>query len=94
MLSPLFFLCADDNGLGKVNPSNMSEQQLLEIIVADMKTRGSFQDDAGDFLDYTQWNYVSCFDSGAVRSIKWRFGSAFDIFKPKPITPNGSIDFQ
>ena len=66
------FSCID-NSLGKMDPSLLTDQQRMELVIAgcgDMFLQ-IFQDKDGTFLDVCKWKYVHCDDDGKVTG--WYF---------------------
>ena len=79
----IFSLCVDHAGLGRMQPSMLSEQQRMELLFTPndasngRKSLGENEDDA------CTWNGVDCNDSMQVTRINW--GASMKL--------NGEIDF-
>uniref|UniRef100_A0A7S4NZS2 Leucine-rich repeat protein n=1 Tax=Paramoeba aestuarina TaxID=180227 RepID=A0A7S4NZS2_9EUKA len=51
----LAYVSGEDPGLGRVDSARLSEQTLMELLIADIEGIDSFRDSNGDFLDIHQW---------------------------------------
>ena len=76
----LFHLCADTSALGRFDPSLLTDQQRMEMLVTpivdekfSLLSEGYllFKNSAGEFLDIEKWRGVKCDDQGNVTSINW-----------------------
>ena len=67
-------LFSDNCTLGKFNPSLLSEQQMLELLVAEMHAKKIFQDFRGHFIDYKSWERVRLHKDETVERILWTVG--------------------
>mmetsp|Transcript_1912 Transcript_1912/g.2937 ORF Transcript_1912/g.2937 Transcript_1912/m.2937 type:complete len:260 (+) Transcript_1912:26-805(+) len=61
-------LCADPC-LGRIDKSSLSQQTLMELLIADLSHTYSIRDSSDDLID--KWKGVSLSDSDAVTSIDW-----------------------
>ena len=68
---PVLLLCAD-NGLGKMGPSMLSDQDRMELLVANLREGflSYFQADDGTFLDMCEWTGMECDDAGNITVVK------------------------
>ena len=64
-------LCADASGLGRVNPQYLSEQDCVELLVSEMKTKRLFQNEDKNFHDFKDWKNVELHDNGVIKRIHW-----------------------
>ena len=72
---------ADESALFRANPSFLSQQSRMELLVADF-TPEEFYDSTGDFLDISKWPGVNL-EEQEVKVIDWMgaaFGSAAEIY--------------
>ena len=77
----LFHLCADTGALGRFDPSLMSDQERMEMLVTpvdgddnslkDDQSRLNFKDSDGDFLKVHNWDGVRCDHNDRVVQIDW-----------------------
>ena len=84
-------LLSDNSHLGRFNPTLLSDQQCLELLVSEMETRASFQDDDGDFLECSKWRGLYR-ANGHIRIIDWFFENRYCYLKP--ISPGGTIALE
>ena len=73
MLTIAFHLhTADNPALSRINPSELSDQQCLELLVEKMHAKAGFQDADGYFLDSTEWADVEYLEDRTMFNINWR----------------------
>ena len=72
--------------LGKIDYGSMSDQQLLELMIAGFNDKSKFADHEGDYKDACDWYGVRCNAEGAVEQISW---PRYDIKLGR-----GNIDFE
>ena len=73
------FVATIDDPLGRFNPSMLTDQARMEMLVASRKETTANQDyflkfttDDGDYLDACDWPCVACDDAQNVTSINWK----------------------
>ena len=89
MLFPILrLLTVDTDALGKCHPSSLTEQQRLELLVADMDARTTFQNADHEFLDYTEWQHIELHNDKTVRAIQWGIAGAL-FFQHKTFIQKG-----
>ena len=66
-MSAITLLCADI-GLGKMDPSMLSDQDRMELFVANLahKYLATFQTQDGTFLDMCEWTGMECDEDGNI----------------------------
>ena len=89
-----------DSAAGRVDKYTMSEQSLMELLVAEMKDLRHYKDRNGDFRDIEQWHNLK-FENGSVVEIKFFYDNESLIWSPGEAGGNyresklgGSVDFQ
>ena len=65
---------AVDPSLGRMSPSNLSDQALMEIVFQNLpeKSLDLVRDDHKNFLDVCDWEFITCDDSDAVTKFECR----------------------
>ena len=95
MASLYTVLTSDLESLGRVNPSMLTDQQRMELLVSDIKDIGALQDAEGEFLPIHDWHgvhfepHIDEIDFGENTT---PFG--FIVGDRYVIGPEGSIDLQ
>ena len=90
-----FFLHADIPG--RCNIASLSQQTLMELLVANVSDSEAFKDASGDFLDIYDWKGVKLNENDEVISIDWEIDFLASIFEgdyQPALMMGGDIDFQ
>ena len=84
----MLFTLVDSSALGRLDYLSMSQQALMECLVAQFneKSLQIFLDENKNFKDISEWGGVKCDDEGDVVQIEWSDASRHGL--------EGSIDFQ
>ena len=98
----LLTFCADNSALGRFDPSLISDQDRMEMLVTPIEddnvplyedeSKLSFKDKNGDFRKVILWNGVECDTNGSVVKIDWSMKNwacgkvSLDLLPPKLIT--------
>ena len=69
MLLPLH--CADQSTLSQLDYTALSEQAIMELLVAQTPFKAELCDDSGSFKDIDEWDGVSRGPEGNVEAIEW-----------------------
>ena len=85
---PMLFTLVDPSALGRLDYLSMSQQALMECLVAQINETSlrNFLDENKNFKDIDEWTGVKCNDEGDVVKIDWVNEGHYAV--------NGSIDFQ
>ena len=87
-------LTAVDPSIGRVDISSLSEQALMELLVADIHHLDKVQNKDGEFLDITEWKGIEIVDD-AVTKIELRQTESFLASDEEfTVGPEGSIELQ
>ena len=96
-----FLISADTTCLGRVSHAALSQQTLMELLVADIQSKprrqkksfSAFSDDDGERLDITQWDGLGFDSNGNVETITWH--STHCLFRQSQRGPvNGTLNMQ
>ena len=84
----MLFTLVDSSALGRLDYLSMSQQALMECLVAQLneKSLQIFRDENKNFKDISEWTGVKCDDEGDVVQIEWSNSGRHGL--------EGSIDFQ
>ena len=74
MLCPIFIASAD-TGLSKVDPHLLSQQMLMEIVIADASKCDRIRHAGNEYLSYALWPGVRCNEADEVTHIEWHYGA-------------------
>ena len=77
--------CADITSLGRMNPSMLSDQQMVELLYTPDDYNHSRRQLQGDADDVCTWRGIYCTEAKEIEAIDWYIRSA---------TLKGSIDFH
>ena len=78
-------MSADLESAGKVDMASLSEQTMMELLLANVKNKEKLQDIHGDYIDILQWQDLNFDEDGHVTCVEWNFST--------PISA-GSIDLR
>ena len=91
-----FLLHVDTQCLGRVDKTTLSEQSIMELLVADLCASGkhtrAFRDEEGNFLPVEEWRGVEVNAYGDVQKIKWK--STYWIRASSMVPQGGTIYFE
>ena len=73
------------SSIGRVNPSMLADQDLVELLFTPKDWKAALNAFMGDELDVCTWNGVKCDEDSFVTSIEWHAGDAMSL--------KGSINF-
>ena len=95
MHSAIFFLSADDSGLGRFDPAMLSDHMLMEVLYTPDDYEQSRNEMKGDEDDACTWSNITCDEEKAVSKIEWhsmhiklRGSLCFQALPPKLIRFN------
>ena len=72
---PLLSIASDPSchSLGRINYSLLSDQQLAELLIADIGRPELFHDSDGSFKDVCHWKGVKCNENDEVENVDWNY---------------------
>ena len=87
----LTFLCADTSIIGKVDPSMLTDQQMLELFFTPSDEREARSELKGDADDGCTWAGVTCENEEHIKRIRWcswevRLVGSIDLRRVPPHT--------
>ena len=64
---------ADDKHLSRLDPSLLSQQALMEMVVDGFEDKSAYQDEHGNYTDYSTWEGVECDEDGEIKAFNFNF---------------------
>ena len=88
----LYLFTADGVAFGRVDYASLSEQSLMELLIADIQNLSDAQNSNGEFLDISKWKGIKLCDGAVTKIALLNFDAIFA--EVIPVGPRGSIDLQ
>ena len=87
-------LAAELSPLGRVSTASLSDQQLMELMLADIGSACTIQDQDGNFTDLTKLKEVTLDDNGNIASIQFNANFGARAYADDFLEPGGEIHLQ